>query len=145
MRQKINKKQSAMPKGRFKVEWYGNQILREISAISENEEKQSAERVMKRALRYVPVGKTVRAIPFRGKSYQSRYPGRLKSTIRIEKSKFKDGGYLVWMGSDLAYYSRFIEYGTIFMKKRKGYKVLKRASNLEKSYFIRRFRKMLGV
>ncbi len=134
-----------MPKGRFKVEWIGDQVLATISDMTDEEEKAAAERVKKRALRYVPVGTRIVATPFRGKAAQSRYPGRLKSTIRIEKSKFKDGGYLVWAGSDLAFYAPFVEFGTIFMKKRKGFRFMKRAVALEKSYFIRRLRKRLGV
>ena len=132
-------------KGRFKIQWYGNEVLAEIAAMTADEEKAAAERVLKRARKKVPVGKKIVATPFGGKAYQSRYPGRLRASLRIERSKFKDGGWLVYAGSELAYYARFVEYGTIFMRMRKGYKYMRGALALEKAYFTRRLRKKLGV
>ena len=134
-----------MAKGKFKIEWYGKEVLREIAAMTSAEEKAAAARVLKRARKKVPVGTKIQASPFRGKAHKSRYPGRLRSTLRLARSKFKDGGWLVFAGSDLAYYARFVEYGTVFMTRRKGYKYLRGALSQEKSYFTRQLRKKLGV
>ena len=134
-----------MAKGKFKVEWYSKEVLSAIAAMTEAEEKEAAQRVLIRARRKVPVGTKIVATPFKGKAHQSRYPGRLKESLRTTRSKFKEGGWLVWAGNELAYYARFVEYGTVFMKRRTGYKYLRGALNLERSYFIRRLRKQLGV
>lgn len=134
-----------MAKGRFKVEWYGPQVLNAIRNMTEAEEKAAAERVMQRAKRYVPVGTKIVATPPHGKPWMSRYPGRLKSTIRTARSKFEKGGWLVWAGNELAYYARFVEFGTVYMKSRKGIKFMRRAATMERSYFIRQLRKRLGV
>lgn len=134
-----------MAKGKFKIQWYGKEVLQEIAAMTAAEEKAAAQRVLKRARRKVPIGTKIQASPYGGKAHQSRYPGRLRSTLRLARSKFKDGGWLVFAGNDLAYYARFVEYGTIFMTRRKGYKYLRGALALEKGYFTRQLRKKLGV
>ena len=132
-------------KGRFNIKWHANEVLAEISGMTKAEEKAAAERVLKRARKKVPVGRRVVVTPFHGKRYQSRYPGRLKASLRVAKSKFPDGGYVVFAGNKLAYYARFVEYGTVFMTRRKGFKYLRGALNLEKSYFTRQLKKKLGV
>ena len=130
---------------RFDIKWYGKEILSEIAAMTEAEEKAAAERVLKRARKKVPVGRRVISSTWIGKEWQSRRPGRLRESLRIERSKFPNGGWLVFAGSQLAYYARWVEYGTVFMRKRKGYRFLKGALTLEKAYFTRQLRKKLGV
>ena len=136
-------------KGRFQVKWYGKEVLKEMSLVTAVEEKAAAERVMKRVLKKVPVGGRTRAAS--GKAHTSRSPGRLKRSIRIGKSKFKDGGFLVLAGGEMPhpYYAFWVERGTIFTFKqkfgRKGEQFMKRSVALEKSRFIRQMRKRLGV
>ena len=135
--------------GRFRIDWYADEVMKAISDMTYAEERDAAERLARRARRYVPVGKQVRATPFYGKSYQSRFPGTLKRSIRIIKSKYPGGGFVVVAGHDAgqgpAYYAHFVEFGTVFMEKRKGFKYMKRSVNLERAYFVRRLRKQLGV
>lgn len=133
--------------GKFKVEWHGEQVRAVIAGITRDEEKAAAHRIERRLHKYVPVGSTVRVTPMYGKSYQSRYPGRLKSSIRVRVSKFPDGGYIVLVGDYNAYYAYWVEYGTIFTWRqkfgRKGEKYMKRSIALEKSRFTRNLRKRL--
>jgi len=134
-------------KGRFQVKWYGKEVLKEMSLVTAVEEKATAERVMRRVLKRVPVGTRTRAAS--GKSYTSRTPGRLKRSIRIGKSKFKDGGFLVLAGGKIPYYAYWVERGTIFTYRqkfgRKGEQYMKKSVALEKARFIRNMRKRLGV
>lgn len=46
------------------------------------------------------------------KSWQERKPGSLLKSIKVVKSKYKDGGYLVKVGGRDTYYWFFVEYGT---------------------------------
>lgn len=111
--------------------------------MTEEEEKESADRVLKRAKKYVPVGKK------RIKSdviWRRRIPGSLRRSIKVKKSKFQEGGYIVRAGNERRiFYAHWVEFGTIFMSRRKGYKYLRKAMNLERSRFTRMLRKNLGV
>ena len=134
-----------MARAKFKMEWHAKEVLREIAAITEAEERAAAERVYKRARRYVPVGNKIVAKKPGRKIYHSRHPGRLRRSIKLKRSQFPDGGWLVFAGNELAYYARWVEYGTVFMSMRKGYKYMRKSLALEKSRFTRQLRKKLGV
>jgi len=135
-----------MAKLRFKIQWYADDVIKAIREMTYEEEKAAGERIIKRVKKNVPVGKRIVAAPFRGKSWQSRYPGRLKASIRLKKSKYRGGGFVAIAGDDYnIYYAHWVEYGTIFMMRRKGYKYMRNALKAEKSLFTRRLRKRLGV
>lgn len=131
-------------KPRFKLEWHAKEVMRAVSAMTKDEEKASAHRILKRARRYVPVGN--RTINSRGKSWKSRHPGKLKGSLEVHESRYPEGGYVVFAGDDYdLFYAHFIEFGTIFMEKRKGYKFMRKATNLERARFVRQLRKNMGV
>lgn len=135
-----------MAKGRFKIQWYADDVLKAVAAMTYTEEKASAERLAQRARRYVPVGRRISVTPFGGKAHQSRYPGRLKASIRPYRSRFPGGGFTVFAGDDQTiYYAHWVEFGTVFMARRRGYKYMRKAISMEKAYFTRRLRKQLGV
>lgn len=138
-----------MAKGKFKIQWYADDVMRAISQMTYAEERDSAARIEKRAQRYVPVGSQVRATPFRGKLWQNRYPGTLKRSIKKLRSRFTGGGFIVKAGHDMgdgpAFYGHWVEFGTVFMRKRRGYKFMRKALALEKALFTRNLRKQLGV
>lgn len=133
--------------GRFQVKWHAGAILKEMGAVVAAEEKDAAQRIMQRMRKKVPVGSRTRAAT--GKAYTSRSPGRLRRSIRKAKSKFKRGGYLVFVGGEIPYYAYWVERGTIFTFRqkygRKGEQFMKRSVALEKARFMRNMRKRLGV
>ena len=55
---------------RFNVKWYGKEILAEIAAMTAAEEKASAERILKRARKKVPVGTKIVSTPWHGQSHK---------------------------------------------------------------------------
>jgi hypothetical protein len=121
--------------------------MKDMSIMTRVEEKATAERVMRRVLKKVPVGGRTRTAS--GKAWTSRSPGRLKRSVRTGKSKFKDGGFLVLAGGEIPYYAYWVERGTVFTYQqrygRKGEQYMRRATMLEKARFIRNMRKRLGV
>lgn len=135
--------------GRFQVKWYAGRILKEMGSVVAVEEKDASLRIANRLKKKVPVGGRRKTSYARGKDWQTRRPGRLRSSIRQAKSKFKDGGYIVLVGGRLPYYAYWVERGTIFTWRqkygRKGEQYMKRSVALEKARFMRNMRKRLGV
>lgn len=134
------------------MEWYADEYLREMAAMTDAEEKASAKRVQQRARKLVNKHSASRfvAVPFYGKSWQGRSPGRLARSIKRYRARYPqkaiDRGFLVYAGNTNAYYAHWVEFGTILMRRwRKGKKYMRRAVTLEKAYFTRRIRKRLGV
>lgn len=148
-------------KGRFQIKWHAARVLKEMDTMVAVEEKDAARRIMLRVLKKVPVrqkryGHSRGLWNFsnyrHGKSWKTRAPGRLKRSVRMAKSKYKDGGYLVLAGrygGSLPYYAYWVEYGTIFTFRqrygRKGEQYMKRSRELEKARFMYHMRKRLGV
>jgi HK97 gp10 family phage protein len=73
--------------------------------------KKSAELVARLARQEVPVGTVTRAAT-KFASWKGRKPGDLKKSIKVKKSQFKDGGYIVMVGGRDTYYWFFVHYGT---------------------------------
>lgn len=138
-----------MAAGRFKVKWYAGAILKEMNAVVASEEKDASARILQRLKKKIPVGRITKKTYTHGKQWQTRRPGRLRSSARVAKSKFKDGGYIVLVGGRLPYYAYWVERGTIFTYKqkfgRKGEQYMKKSVALEKARFMRNMRKRLGV
>lgn len=133
-----------------------------IASISADEEAQAAERVYRRVLATVPVGThrrsyrpTYRDVLGRTrhmKAWMQRIPGRLRSTVRKAKSKYEGGGFVVLVGSALAYYAKIVEYGTRMRRQKttgrytgraKAVRYMRRAINAEKTRFWRMVREKL--
>ena len=135
--------------GRFQVKWYAGAILKEMGAVIATEEKAAATRILQRLKKKIPVGRRTKSTYTHGKHWQTRRPGRLRSSARMAKSKFKEGGYIVLVGGRLPYYAYWVERGTIFTYRqkfgRKGEQYMKKSVALEKARFIRNMRKRLGV
>ena len=103
------------------IQWYGPQILKEVQSLAKFSEKASAERIKIDAVSKCP-----------GKS------GDLRDSIRVEKSRYKDGGYIVIAGNDKVTYASFIELGTPYrgtwgIKKKPFMRPAKKAE--EKRFF----------
>jgi hypothetical protein len=95
------------------VEWHGERILRQAERIVETNEAKAARRIEKEAKRLCPVGDFERAARPGQKAWKSRKPGKLKNAIKSAQSKFKDGGWIVYVpgqGSE-TYYVRWVELG----------------------------------
>jgi hypothetical protein len=135
--------------GRFQVKWYAGAILKEMGAAVQFEEKAAAQRIHQRLRKKIPVGTKRRRHHAVGADWQTRRPGRLRDSARVGKSKFKDGGYLVFVGGRVPYYAYWVERGTIFTYRqkfgRKGEQYMKKSVALEKARFMRNMRKRLGV
>lgn len=147
---------------RVVLEWYGDEILAKISKVSEEEERQTADRVWREVIRNTPAGSYRRSyrrtyVNMRGhrvsmKPWQQRLPGRLKSSIAKYKSKYKGGGWTVFAGNYLAYYARIVEYGTTarrqkstgrFTGRQKAKKYMKHVLNKERRNFLASYKKRI--
>jgi len=135
-----------MAKGRFKIEWYADEVMREVKRMTRQEQRNSARRILQRARKFVPVGGQSNKIGRQtGKAWKSKNPGSLKRSLKIHRSKFAEGGYVVLAGTGEAEHAVYVEYGTIFTQNRRGFRFMKRAIAQEKAYFTRQLRKRLGV
>ena len=101
------------------VEWFGNQVLTKMRQVADFNEAEVANRVYREARRRCPIGKRKRYVSATEPSWKSSKPGRLKNSIKVYKSKYKDGGYIVIAGNYDAFYARFVELGTpgLIMKR----------------------------
>ena len=75
--------------------------------------KRAAHIYMREAKSVAPVGQQTRTagVTAGGKSWGERSPGKLRDSIRVSKSKYKDGGWLVIIGGRDTYYWTFLEWG----------------------------------
>jgi len=99
-----------MPIANYRIEWNDESVIRAIEGAVKVATKEGAKKVAATARRLCPVEKT-------GKQDKwGNRPGSLKASIRVEKSKFKNGGYLVKVGGKGAwgdpFYAPFVELGT---------------------------------
>ena len=130
-------------KGTVKVEWNSKAIIDLIKEIAVEQETDAAKRIFAYAIKDVPIGKIVRFKTGRSKKwqwFQKRTPGNLMRSIKNLASKYahRGGGRLVWAGDDrLAYYAHFVEYGTVFSKKRSGSRFLRKSILRERRSFVK--------
>jgi hypothetical protein len=128
-------------KGTVKVEWSSKAILDLIKEIAVEQETDAAKRIFAHAIKDVPVGRVVRFKTGRSKKWKwshKRTPGTLMRSIKNLASKYahRGGGRIVWAGDDrLAYYAHFVEYGTVFSKKRGGSRFLRKSILRERRRF----------
>ena len=85
----------------FKLEWHGKETLDAIIRATNQALEEGAGMVGGEAKSMVPV-KT----------------GALRDSIRVEKSRFSDGGFLVKAGGSGAYHANLVELGTKNMQAR---------------------------
>lgn len=151
----------------IKTDWNSKAIINIIREMATHEEAASTHRIFAYARSNVPIGKygkyrySSARTPFyrrkkdsmsyrRGKTkkdWQERRAGRLFRSIRKLESKYgKDGGKIVFAGSDrLTYYAHFVEFGTVYFKqKRRGYKFLRGGINREKRLFTGKIQESLA-
>jgi hypothetical protein len=131
--------------------------MKEVGRVTEKDQQESSQRVYRDVLKFTPTGSYRRSYrkeyknalgkTVRMKGWQQRLSGRLRSTIRRLRSKYKDGGWIVYGGSWLAYYARIVEYGTSmrrqkttgrFTGKAKAARYMRKALSLERARFKRR-------
>jgi len=95
------------------VEWFGDDVIRETNRVMARVEKEIAEDVMNDAIKILK--KNAESTSGKKKSYGTS-PGGLTDQFHIAKSKFKNGGYLVWCQGPghwhPPYHASFIELGT---------------------------------
>ena len=134
-------------RGTVKVEWNSKAVIDLIKQMATEQETEAAKRVFAHAIKDVPVGRTVRFKTVRSKKwhwFQKRTPGTLMRSIKNLASKYasRGGGKIVFAGDDrLAYYAHFVEYGTVFSKKRGGSRFLRKSILRER----RRFRDSIAA
>ena len=95
------------------VEWHGLRILNQVREVCSESEEDVAKRVAKIAKKKCPYGKFERAAKPGQVFWKQRRPGLLRDSIKYEPSKFKDGGWVVFVpgqGSG-TYYVRWVELG----------------------------------
>jgi hypothetical protein len=128
-------------KGTVKVEWNSKAVIDLIKEMATEQETEAARRVFAYAIKDVPVGRAVRYKTGRSRKwqwFQKRTPGTLMRSIKNLASKYasRGGGKIVFAGDDrLAYYAHFVEYGTVFSKKRGGARFLRKAILRERRRF----------
>jgi len=134
-------------KGTVKVEWNSKAVIDLIKEMATEQETEAARRVFAYAIKDVPVGRTVRFKTGRSRKwswFMKRTPGTLMRSIKNLASKYahRGGGKIVWAGDDrLVYYAHFVEYGTVFSKKRGGARFLRKSILRER----RRFRDSIAA
>jgi HK97 gp10 family phage protein len=106
----LGKSDKRIPGG-GRVVWNDNPFLAEINKKMAPKLRQSANIVANIARDEVPIGQIMRAAS-QFASWKGRKPGSLLKSIKVVKSKFKDGGYLVKVGGPDTFYWFFVEYGT---------------------------------
>ena len=128
-------------KGTVKVEWNSKAIIDLIKSVAVEQETEAAKRVFAYAVKDVPFGKITRFKTPRSKKWKwfyKRTPGTLMRSIKNLASKYahRGGGKIVFAGDDrLAYYAHFVEYGTVFSKKRSGSRFLRKSILRERRRF----------
>jgi len=128
-------------KGTVKVEWNSKAIIDLIKEMATEQEDEAAKRIFAHAIKDVPYGHIVRFKTGRSKKwqwFQKRTPGTLMRSIKNLASKYaqRGGGRIVFAGDDrLAYYAHFVEYGTVFSKKRGGERFLRKSILRERRRF----------
>ena len=104
-----------------KVNWFANNVLKKVGKAKYGALRKGGAIVKREAKALCPVGieikgtaktgQTVKMGQPAGKAWTEREPGTLKKTIRFRVSK--DGfGVRVIAGSKMAFYARFVEFGT---------------------------------
>jgi len=100
---------------KMRLEWNDEEVLRDIGKITGKVEKKGAQRVVRDARRYCPKEKGFYLGGGKTDKWGNR-PGSARASIRIQKSKFKGGGYLVMAGGKGPwgdpFYVPFVELGT---------------------------------
>jgi len=124
------------------VEWNSKSVIDLIKEIATEQETGAAQRIFAHAIKDVPYGHIIRFKTGRSKKwqwFQKRTPGTLMRSIKNLASKYasRGGGRIVFAGDDrLVYYSHFVEYGTVFSKKRGGARFLRKAILRERRKFV---------
>ncbi len=127
-------------KGTYRVEWYTKEVMAAVSEMTRAEEYEASKRVFSSAKKFVPIGKILRLNVT--KDWMRRVPGTLKSSIKLLRGRY--GGRLVWAGGMImVYYAHFVEFGTIFTKKRSGERFMRKAINAERTYFLNSIKRNL--
>jgi len=93
-----------------RIEWHGDHFIVAAEVASDDVTRWGAQKILKDARRFCPVGTMERAPKTMRKSWTGRSPGTLKNSIKIKKSKYS--GYIISAGDYNAYYARFVELGT---------------------------------
>lgn len=139
-----------MQQGKAKVKWHGEALLREIRAMTSEEEKKAAQRISVRLQKRVPVRQKQYPPSKRNAAgYQRRYRGSLKRSIRVAKSRYREGGWIAVVGNAArAWYAWFVEAGTVYTSRQKygrsGEKYMRDSANLEKRRFVYQIKKRYG-
>lgn len=94
-----------------RIDWDDRKLKLVISKAMNSKLRMAANVVANIARQEVPEGTIARSAG-KFKSWQGRKPGSLKASIKVKKSKYKDGGWLVHVGGRDTYYWFFVHYGT---------------------------------
>ena len=102
-----------MATGDVVIQWYDKELMRDLRPLIDKMEKAAARRVAAGAKRRCPVWDGEgRQMGSGDKTWTARKSGSLRKSIRVEKSKYKDGGYAVVAGNRDVFYASFVELGT---------------------------------
>lgn len=104
--------------GGARVAWDDRAFLKVINKAMSPKLEKAANITANIARQDVPIGAIQRAAS-KYKSWKGRKPGSLLKSIKVRKSRFKDGGYIVSVGGRDTYYWYFVEYGTSKMGAQK--------------------------
>lgn len=131
----------------FKLDWQGAKVKRKVDMSMQRWAKRSAMMVANEARRNTPVGRVFRSAGAGQKQWQARTPGSARRSIKVKKSRFKNGGYLVYAGGYQTYYYRFLELGAPKHKggplamqepiRKAGRRLKHRLRNMARRYRIR--------
>ncbi len=131
----------------YKLEWNENRVKAAVDKNMGRWSKRSAMILANEARRQTRVGRVFRSTKPNQKEWQGRSPGSAKRSIRVVKSKFKKGGYLVVAGGYKTYYYNWLEAGAPKHKggplamqepiRKAGRRLKHRLRNMARRYRIR--------
>lgn len=94
----------------MKNKWFIDETLNLVKEVADYNYEEAARRVYDKAQKRCPIGEWERGI-IHGKTWTARKPGSLKNSIKLYKSKYEDGGWIVMAGSFDVFYASFVELG----------------------------------
>jgi len=148
--------------GKVRIVWNSREVINAISAITAEEEQAAARRMFANTLKYVPVlnrkqrkwGHYFKVKHGRGrKDWADKIPGALKRSVKLLRSRFQSGGWVVYAGDFIAWYARIVEYGTKMRRQKKtgrftgkmpAKKFMRKAITAEKRRFMYHLKRRLS-
>ena len=96
----------------MRVDWDSRTVISKVDKAVKAASKKGADLVALDAKHNCPVGEFEKSSKGGfALDWKQRKPGTLRDSIKVQKSRFKGGGYIVKAGGYMAYYAQWVELG----------------------------------